>query len=332
MGCLPSYNPEYQARTRMSQSARDLAAALKKLGGVYDLNTKNNESGRENSTQGAPESGGIGTGGALTVVEEVAEFEVSLKKRKKQDMVISKFGNMNVDAIVERSPGASGSGKDGFNPVANIDRNFAGFLSELPTEAEWSEMGRQGATTVMDEVVGVQLGVRIAGAANLVRKELKELEALRNSSALIREKDDAIQKIQDKFNSLRTSVGSRIEGMKESLKVAEESRKTVEARAGELTEELVGVRAELQSRKSEKKIIDEFRKSSKYSEELADAAAAKIQRCWVVAERHKKTDPRDNFDTFSDLYVAAEETVANGGGEPEPYTGSASAVPDDDDA
>ncbi|KAK1360747.1 hypothetical protein POM88_045221 [Heracleum sosnowskyi] len=317
MGCLPSYNPEYQARTRMSQSARDLTAALKKLGGVYDLNTKNNESGGENITRGAPESGGIGTGGALTVVEEVGEGQVSLKKRKKKDMVTSKFGNMNVDVVVERSPGASGFGKDGFNPVASIDRNFAGFMSELPTEAEWSEMGRQGATTVINEVVGVY-------------GQLKELEVLRNFGAFMREKDDSIQKLQDKFNSLRTSAGSRIEGMKESLKVAEEGRKTAESRASELTQELVGVRAELQSRKSEKKIIDEFRKSSKYSEELADVAAAKIQRCWVVAERHIKTDPRANFDTFCDLYVAAEETVANGGGEPEPYTRSASAVPDDD--
>ncbi|KAK1385086.1 hypothetical protein POM88_022821 [Heracleum sosnowskyi] len=205
-------------------------------------------------------------------------------------------------------------------------------MSELPTEAEWAEMGRQGATTVIDEVVGVygQLGVRIAGAANLVREELKELEALRNSGALMREKDDAIQKLQDKFNSLKTSAGSRIEGMKESLKVVKEGRKTDEARASELTQELVGVRAELQSRKSKKKIIDEFRKSSKYSEELANVAAAKIQRCWVVAERHIKTDHGANFGTFCDHYVAVQEAVANGGGEPEPYTGPASAVPDDD--
>lgn len=127
--------------------------------------------------------------------------------------------------------------------------------------------------------------------------------------------------MENKLASSRCSVEEKISGMKESLKISEEARQAAETRTSDLTKELELVKADLAARKSEQAVIDEFKKSKEYEEVLSDAAASKIRRCWVVAERHIKTNPAANWDSFCDHYIAAEEVIENGGPESLPYDG-----------
>lgn len=111
----------------------------------------------------------------------------------------------------------------------------------------------------------------------------------------VNEKDEKIQKLQDKLGVLNASSETKINYLKDSLKVAEYGKNAAEARAYELKRDLDQAKANLKKRKLEKDVIAEFRKSSTYFEELAEAAVAKIHRYWIIAEKHCKTDPNSSW-------------------------------------
>lgn len=68
--------------------------------------------------------------------------------------------------------------------------------------------------------------------------------------------------------------------------------------------------------------------SKDYDEDIVNAGALEIQRCWLIAERKIKTDPYASWDTFVDAFVASKKAVEDGKGEPEPFNGpSPSSIP-----
>lgn len=68
-------------------------------------------------------------------------------------------------------------------------------------------------------------------------------------------------------------------------------------------------------------IIAEFKKSPAYDEAIAKARAPKVLRCWLVAEKHIKTDPYASWDTFIVEFVAAKKAIEDVKGELEPFDG-----------
>ncbi|KAL8147587.1 hypothetical protein AgCh_005053 [Apium graveolens] len=54
---------------------------------------------------------------------------------------------------------------------------------------------------------------------------------------------------------------------------------------------------------------------------LANAGAPEIARCWLVAERHIKTNPEADWDSFVSEFIKAKEDIELGLGEPEPFDG-----------
>lgn len=115
--------------------------------------------------------------------------------------------------------------------------------------------------------------------------------------------------------------------MESSLKDAGDWASSAETKSGMLEKEAAELKTELGSRKPKDEVIDAFKQSTKYSRALADVAAKKLLRCWVVAEKHIKTDPESSWEKFIDLYIEVEEAFVKNGTEPEPYNGPAIVIP-----
>ncbi|KAL8157803.1 hypothetical protein AgCh_002495 [Apium graveolens] len=65
----------------------------------------------------------------------------------------------------------------------------------------------------------------------------------------------------------------------------------------------------------------EFKRSEEYDRALANAGALEIARCWLVAERHIKTNPEADWDSFVSEFIKAKEEIELGLGAPEPFDG-----------
>lgn len=161
----------------------------------------------------------------------------------------------------------------------------------------------------------------MAGLGTNSKKQEHYYEKARYSRRAIQDKYEHIQKLQDEISALKLFHGEAVYALKDSVKKAEDWAVAVEIQSGLLGKEVEGLKSELSIRKSEKDVIASFKASKEYEEELADAAALKILRCWLVTERHIKTDLDLSWDKFVELYATVEEILEKDGGEPEPYSG-----------
>ncbi|KAK1360534.1 hypothetical protein POM88_045008 [Heracleum sosnowskyi] len=93
----------------------------------------------------------------------------------------------------------------------------------------------------------------------------------------------------------------------------------VEKRANDLDE--VNKQLVLENAKSREAVISDFKGGPEYDQDVADAAAPEILRASLVSERHVKTDPNANWDSFVGEFLAAKLALEQGKGEPQPYDG-----------
>lgn len=128
------------------------------------------------------------------------------------------------------------------------------------------------------------------------------------------EKEEQLVLMKKKVTNLKLETVERVDAANFKQKEEEDVRIKVELRVSELEKQL-------SAREPVKKVISDFKKSNAYRAALAEAAASKIERYWLVAEKHIKTNSTADWDTFCDQYIAVEDTVAKGGPEPEPYDG-----------
>lgn len=177
---------------------------------------------------------------------------------------------------------------------------------------------------------GFQLGGRLAGFNT---HALEELKKERGFSAASMTKAANLEKSLDLERSAREVLES---GMATKIKEAEARKeaelsqkiKDADARAVKaegkvsgLEKEVADLKKLLEEWEEPEKVIAEFQESKAYEDALAKAAAAKVVRCWHLAERHIKSDPVANLQSFIELYLAAKDKIKAGEGEPEPYDG-----------
>ncbi|XP_063946706.1 uncharacterized protein LOC135151651 [Daucus carota subsp. sativus] len=186
-----------------------------------------------------------------------------------------------------------------------------------------------------------ELGGRLAGfnthALNQLKKEREFSASTLGQVAKLEKSRDMERSARE---VLESSVATRIKEA-EARKEAELGQKVKDAeiRAGEAEERVSGLEKEvadlklqLETRKAPEEVIAEFQKSPVYADALSKAAAAEVMRCWTVAEKHIKTDPGANAQSFIDLYIAAKAKINAGGGEPEPYVAPGQEVDSDSSA
>lgn len=82
-----------------------------------------------------------------------------------------------------------------------------------------------------------------------------------------------------------------------------------------------GLQKKVDEQKDEETIINEFKNSKDYDLALASAGTLEIERCWIIAEKHIKTDPKANWASFIDEFLATKIVIEERKGEPEPFDG-----------
>ncbi|XP_063937158.1 uncharacterized protein LOC135147752 [Daucus carota subsp. sativus] len=348
-------------------SANDsFAAALRNLGGIHVLPkpqpkdksakkkrvVKRGESGSSRQeTEGTGHSSATpdpevpieDSGLEMDAVEVESPVHEPKKKKKRtgssQKQVIDMTDEDPVKSameVVNVEGGSRPAYKFGKYPVKKV----IGLMAELPSDQDWEVMEDQGLEENFKDIGDLwgQLGGRLAGfnthALNSLKKE-REFSA--ENLARVKKLDKDLDVERSAREALEASVGSKIkeaEVKKEAelaqrIKDAETRADSAEKKVSGLENEVAALKQELQTRKAPAEVLADFQKSKAYADALAKAAAAEVMRCWTVAEKHIKTDPGANAQSFIDLYIDVKNKVNAGGAEPEPYVAPGQDVDSD---
>ena len=179
-------------------------------------------------------------------------------------------------------------------------------------------------------------GFNTHALANL--KKERDFSIANHAKAVKLEKDLDIER--SAREALESSLATKVkeaEVRKEAelgqrVKDAETRADAADKKVSGLEKEIADLKLQLETRKAPEEVIAEFQESTAYADALAKAAAAEVMRCWTVAEKHIKTDPAANAQSFIDLYIAAKNKISAGEGEPEPYVDPNQEVDSDSSA
>lgn len=133
-----------------------------------------------------------------------------------------------------------------------------------------------------------------------------------------------------KIFELETSLSAstkKVAELGDEVKSAGDRAAAAELESGTLKTRVEELEAQLKAVRPEAEVISEYKKSTEYGDAIAESAADKLLRCWIVAEKLMKTNPEASFDKFTDLYIAVEEAHDLDGSEPEPYSGPNPIIP-----
>ncbi|XP_074336794.1 uncharacterized protein LOC141673967 [Apium graveolens] len=197
--------------------------------------------------------------------------------------------------------------------VPGLEEKVARFMAGIPTQSQWSKMNESGFDATMKECSRLwgQLGGYMAGSASLAYNELKI------SRSTIADKDSEISQLRDQIIVKDNSLSGLNKHLNEVTIRADNAEKEV----SDLKSELVELRRQMSVVRPEAQVIEEFKRSEEYDRALANAGAPEIARCWLVAERHIKTSPEADWDSFVSEFIKAKEDIELGLGEPEPFDG-----------
>lgn len=157
---LPGYSPEFEKVVQMSKSSKSLGAALRSIGHVRD-NTK--APGDASGSQAHQEEISENRAPHPEPVDlETGAEDASLIARKRPRVTSTRtelFGTMLSDCEVVKESSAAG-GPENFRPhepapVSPEERNFIGFLADLPSKSEWEEMSQSTSTELLRQMMGV---------------------------------------------------------------------------------------------------------------------------------------------------------------------------------
>lgn len=143
----------------MNNANAALAAALMGTGHVRD-NTKS--SGEASGSAVNQEAGNDNRVVNLGLVDpDVDTTPLNPRKRARSAVQTEMFGNMKSNCGVEQEcPKGVFTKQPDFGPhepapISPEERNFIGFLSDLPSKKEWEEMGKDSATSLFEDMMGV---------------------------------------------------------------------------------------------------------------------------------------------------------------------------------
>lgn len=133
--------------------------------------------------------------------------------------------------------------------------------------------------------------------------------------------DRRVVELESELASLKIAFEKKVSELK-SLCAAEQTRpNTAEKVCESLRFDISGLQKKIEEQKVEESVINDFKKSKEYDLALANAGAPEIQRCWIIAEKHIKTNPLANWASFIDEFLTAKKAIEEGKGEPEPFYG-----------
>lgn len=151
----------------------------------------------------------------------------------------------------------------------------------------------------------------MSGAVHIAFEDLKKAQKKVDA------KDSWIKELGLQLKSLQISKDFEVSGLEDKL---EKERDQADKESWELRSEIALLKEQL-SQKDEEAVISKFKQNEEYDQAIANAGAPEIERCWIIAERHIKTNPGANWATLVDEFLDAKDNIEKGPGEPEPYNG-----------
>lgn len=331
---LPHYNPVLFSNKNQSGATRYLAASLRRLTGVHNVkvpvNRVSTRTGSSVPKEGGAESAALNQVENAARVDKVESPEVVIIHAKKKQKISRKGKDAESDHILRPEDVGLGEGEGSENAEYCVGtyslKELGDLAATLPREEDWKQMDGFSMSELIKKhlVVWAQSGILLSGSAANAHAQGEKIKEL---SGQAKRKDYRISELEKELSSLKLSNAEKVSGLENSLKDAGDRASAAETKSGLLEKEVEELKAELGARKPECEVIDAFKRSSEYSTTLVDAAATKILRCWLVAERHIKTDPSSSWDKFIEHYIEAEEAFAKDGTEPEPYEGPNPVLP-----
>ncbi|KAK1392112.1 hypothetical protein POM88_011168 [Heracleum sosnowskyi] len=319
LGCLPYFKPELYA----IMSSNALAASFKKLGGVH--NTKSpgeiggsgssalKEGGAESVAPAPPQPEPVADAVNVELVEDLEP-----RSSKKRKIHVGKKTPAKAKATVDKIV-ADNDGRGPDNEPIRIGNltleQLAGMCADIPTDSDFEEMEGAGSNACLKRLVGhwAHTGSLISALASIIITERKSVHEFAN------EKDARIRDLELENASLKTHNAEKDSEFESKLSGLQAELLAVEKRANDLDE--VNKHLVLENAKTRDSIISEFKGGPEYDQDVADAAAPEIQRAWIVSERHVKTNPNADWDSFVGEFLAAKLSIEQGKGEPQPYDG-----------
>lgn len=221
-------------------------------------------------------------------------------------------------------------------------------MSEIPTDQDWTTMEEFGLSAVLKRLTGhwghvssfisvspellhsftcefslflltvipglFQVGGLISGAVDIAYRDI------RNGKTEKKKVECRVKDLEIDLSELKGSIEKKDSGFKSDLEAETARENNVEQEAGELRKKVEGLRKKL-AEQDKDAIISEFKSSKEYDQALANAGAPEIERCWIIAEKHIKIDPKANWASFIDEFIDAKTTIEEGKGKPEPFDG-----------
>ena len=149
---------------------------------------------------------------------------------------------------------------------------------------------------------------------------------MKKANDLIMERDSRVSDLELQVATVESARDAKELELKKQWEKEKEKEKAradkAEKEAGDLKAEVARLKGLLADQeKVGAEAIAKYKQSEAYDQEIADAGAPEIQRCWLVAERHIKTDPAADWKSFIEEFLQAKENIEKGLGEPVPYNG-----------
>lgn len=157
----------------------------------------------------------------------------------------------------------------------------------------------------------MQVGGLISGAVDIAYRDIRTSKADKKKAEM------RVKEVESELSDLKKSLKGELEAKERERARAVEAKN----RAAGFEAEIQKLRKEIEGRRAEDVVIAEFKESEEHDQGLSNAAAPEIQWCWIIAEKHVKTDPNAFWGSFVEEFVAAKKAIEDGKGEPEPYDG-----------
>lgn len=220
-------------------------------------------------------------------------------------------------------------------------------MSEIPSKPDWAEMERSKLNVVIQKCaehwgqvkifscpfsiiflspacrllpgLTLQVGKYLSGACNLAFEDMKK------ANNIIMDKDSRISELEQQMATVESSRDAKEPELKKRLELEKEGEKV---RADNVEKESENLKAEVAQLKEQLveqdkigvDVIAKYKASETY-QEIANVEAPEVLRCWLIAERHIKTDPLASWDSFIEEFLAVKDKIEKGLGEPVPYNG-----------
>ncbi|KAL8091504.1 hypothetical protein AgCh_033937 [Apium graveolens] len=314
VGCLLLLNPFHHA---MSQQFKDLAGRFKKIGGVVQLDSRKKKAGVGSGSQ-AWDAGSSGNSVRRSVpvvttpiVPELEEVEVleldeeevgalNPRKRKAMEEAAGSSGTPQRRKVSDSGPTEEESQKlveeDALKSLLarmTLDDHRNEMFENYATPADFECYAKDDLDTFLDHLVWdvSEANARINGCSTILHNY--RIREAKNKAAV-----KELSKEKETFTKYREVKERESREHKKAVAEAVKAQEAIEQVVGSLRAEVENLKKELAARPRAEEVLEFFRGTPAYYEELNNKIFEKVNICWDIASAYLTENPSGDMDGF----------------------------------